>query len=323
MKKKLMEQDFQIIFKILLPFCAKFNDIILKNIYIYSLMDNNILYVAYNNNIILGIFDNEQTLNYNLDGCLQKGFIQKKCIKIEKYIKNSFVRLTNTDRYFGNYFSNDIDISGSQYFDISGNQYFDISYNQNLDVSGNIRLDVSGNQNLDISGNIRLYASGNKIVILTQEEKEDKAREELLETLQKNKLSRLITKKKEELEKSDEYMKIQQDRIDLVHKINELKMQKKKIEEDKNAFTSDLQLYKNLLKEKEKRPDFKIPELFESKFKIFSKLEEANTLNYEDYKIEWDIVKPKNNYNLFSTTTYEDNFSKKANVAPVEIDLEI
>jgi hypothetical protein len=269
-------------------------------------MDNNILFVVYNNNTILGIFDNEQTLNYNLDGCLQKGFIQKRCIRIEKYIKNSFVRLTNTDKYFANYLNID---------------NHDFPNNINIDLSSHL-LDVSSNKNIDLSSNL-LDTSGNKIVVLTKEEKEDKAREELLESLQKNKLTKLIAKKKEELEKSDEYMKIQQDKIDLVHKINELKMQKKKIEEDKNTYVADLHLYKNFLKEKEKRQDFKIPELFESKFKIFCKLEEANTLNYEDFKIEWDNIKPKNNYNLFTTTTYEDSFSQKAIVAPVEIDLEI
>ena len=124
-------------------------------------MDNNIVYVAYNNNIILGIFDNEQTLNYNLDGCLQKGFIQKRCIRIEKYIKNSFIRLNNTDRYFGD--SNDIDAhyhdsSRNYNLDISGSHFQNVSDKQKLDISCNI-LDTSSNL-LDMSSNM-LDTSGN------------------------------------------------------------------------------------------------------------------------------------------------------------------
>jgi len=241
----------------------------------------NYVYVAYNNNSLLGVFDNVQILNNTIEGCIQKNLLQINSVKIEKYVVNSFFK--NTD------------------CDISGNYNI---INVNSDFSGNLILDVSKN-------------------IINQLDIEDKKREEILETLKNNKLKKLMDKKQAELEKSEEYIKIKQDKIDLVHKINELKVEQKKLKELKASYEYDLKLYNNLLKEKEKNSSFIIPELFESKYKIFKKLDETNNNNFESFKFEWDLIKPKNNYNLFTRTTYEDSFSNKENVPPVEMELEI
>lgn len=251
-------------------------------------MDNNIVYVTFNNNNFLGIFDNEQTLKYTLEGCIQNGFIKKEAIKVERYLMNSFYKFSN------NY-----------------NNITDVSNNNITDHSNNIIIDVSNNI-IDLSNNI---------IILSKEELEDKERERILVELEKNKLRKQIDKKQQELEKSDEYLKMAQEKIDVKHQINELKMKKKKLEEEKQSFIYDLELFKNLQKEISKKPNFKIPELFEKKFKLLSQLEESNKLNFEDFKLEWDIIKPKNNYNLFSSTTYEDNFSKKDDVVNIEIEI--
>jgi len=273
-------------------------------------MDNNIVYVTFYNNNFLGVFDNEQTLKYTLDGCIQNGFIKKEAIKVERYLMNSFYKFSNL--------LNDnkvIDVSNNNIIDGSNNNIIDISNNNIINVSNNNIIDDSNNNIIDVSNNI---------IILSKEELEDKEREKILVELEKNRLRKQIEKKQKELEKSDEYIKMAQDKIDIKQQINELKMKKRKLEEEKQSFTYDLELYKNLQKEILKKPNFKIPELFEKKFKLLFQLEQSNKLNFEDFKLEWDIIKPKNNYNLFSITTYEDSFNKnKEESKSIEIELDI
>ena len=91
----------------------------------------------------------------------------------------------------------------------------------------------------------------------------------------------------EELEKQAE----------LIRKINLLKFQKKRLEENKNEYTSNLQLYYKF-KKKKNEDDFVIPELFLEKFKIFTDLENSNNLSFEKY-LELDPNKfLDNSYNL-------------------------
>jgi hypothetical protein len=98
-------------------------------------------------------------------------------------------------------------------------------------------------------------------------------------------------------------------KIDINHDINELKKQKKQLEEDKQSFTYDLKIYEKLKIEKEKIENFEIPEIFALKFNIYEKLEASNNLTFEVFKIEWEKVKPKNNYSLFSANPYENLFA--------------
>jgi len=154
-------------------------------------------------------------------------------------------------------------------------------------------------------------------------ENEDNVRNKMMETLEKNKIKKILEKKKEDLKNSEDFIKIQQDKIDLKHDINELKVKQKKLKEEEISFKNDVDVYKQLLKELDKNPEFVIPELFKDKFNLIIKLERANNLNFTDFKKEWDIIKPKNNYNLFTTTTYEDSFKEKKQVQFKEVELEI
>ena len=126
-----------------------------------------------------------------------------------------------------------------------------------------------------------------------------------------------------ELIKSEEYTKLMQMKIDTKHQINELKKQKIKLEEEKESYEYDLKIYKKLKNEKEKIENFEIPEIFSLKFNIYKKLEELNELNFEVFKIEWEKVKPLNNYSLFSTNTYENLFTNSNNKEEINIDIDI
>jgi len=126
-----------------------------------------------------------------------------------------------------------------------------------------------------------------------------------------------------ELIKSEEYTKLMQMKIDTKHHINELKKQKIKLAEEKESYEYDLKIYKKLKNEKEKIENFEIPEIFTLKFNIYKKLEENNELNFEVFKIEWEKVKPQNNYSLFSPNIYENLFINSNNKEDVNIEIDI
>ena len=140
--------------------------------------------------------------------------------------------------------------------------------------------------------------------------------------IQEKKLENLETLKKELIE-SEEYKKLMQKKIDTKHEINELKKQKIKLEEDKESYEYDLKIYNKLKKDKEKIENFVIPEIFTLKYNIYKKLEESNELNFNAFRIEWEKVKPLNNYNLFTTNTYENLFTNSHNKEDINIEIDI
>lgn len=82
---------------------------------------------------------------------------------------------------------------------------------------------------------------------------------------------------KKELEEKE--LKLGLEKYELNKELNELKMGKKRLDEKKNQYETDLKLY-NIFKTKE---NFTIPELFIEKFNLFQKLEKNNTLNFDNY----------------------------------------
>jgi hypothetical protein len=147
----------------------------------------------------------------------------------------------------------------------------------------------------------------NKII----SEKKEIIKEKKIENIKKNVIE------------SEEYIKLMQMKIDTKHQINELKKQKIKLEEEKESYEYDLKIYKKLKNEKEKIENFEIPEIFTLKFNIYKKLEETNQLNFEVFKIEWEKVKPQNNYSLFSPNIYENSFINSNNKEDINIDIDI
>ena len=80
-------------------------------------------------------------------------------------------------------------------------------------------------------------------------------------------------------ELAEKEKKLGLEKYELNKELNELKMKKKKLDEKKNQYETDLKLY-NIFKIKE---NFTIPELFIEKFNLFQKLEKNNTLNFDNY----------------------------------------
>lgn len=87
----------------------------------------------------------------------------------------------------------------------------------------------------------------------------------------------------EEKVDSEEKEKIIEEKKDVQRQINKMKELKDKLEERRNIYDNDIKLY-NLFKLKlEEEEDFKIPELFEKKFKLLRELEGEDKLNFENF----------------------------------------
>ena len=113
---------------------------------------------------------------------------------------------------------------------------------------------------------------------------------------------------REKLYNSEEYKKILEKKIEVKHQINMLKMDKKKETAKKNQYDYDVELYKIMKQEKEASELFTIPELFIVKYNIIENLVQSNNLTYDNFREIYDKEKPINNYDLFTTNSYEASF---------------
>jgi hypothetical protein len=101
------------------------------------------------------------------------------------------------------------------------------------------------------------------------------------------------------------FLKLAEDKINIQHKINLLKLQKERIRESKEIYDNDIILY-NKFKQNLSDTKFIIPELFKDKFNLFKKLEEDNELNWENFvkKYNHSII-----YNEdFKLNSYDKSF---------------
>jgi hypothetical protein len=151
----------------------------------------------------------------------------------------------------------------------------------------------------------------------------DKEQEQEHNNQLENERKQEYNKNKKELEESGEFKNLMQQKIDTKHQINQLKKEKKKLEEDQQLYEYDIKMYEKLKIENNKIENFEIPDIFALKFNIFEKMEINNQLNYDAFKIEWDKVKPSNNYSLFATNPYEVSFTNLANKEDIEIEIDI
>jgi hypothetical protein len=245
-------------------------------------------FVIYLHGKVIGIFNNEVLANGFVDGGVQNNFFEKKHILIEKYVMNSCFLVKNND--------------------MSTNE----SKTKQILVEIENRKKEIERKKIEDEKNSQEEAKRKEIEL--EKKKELEKRKELEEE---------IAKKKKEMENSEEFTKIQQDKIDLNQKINELKYEKKKMVEQEQEYTNNLHLYKKFVIEKEKDSNFNIPELFTLKFSVYNRLDKEDKLTFENYKEEWDKVKPKNNYDLFKSNNYEESFAKKDNDEEIIIDINI
>ena len=108
---------------------------------------------------------------------------------------------------------------------------------------------------------------------------------------------------------------------ELQRSINMLKIKKEKIDESKQVYESDLNLFKIFKSSADTDNNFKIPELFAKKYEIM------NNLFIED-KLSWDnfikIYKNENYYgDYFSPNSYEEQFINNSDNNTCNIDEEI
>ena len=131
-----------------------------------------------------------------------------------------------------------------------------------------------------------------------------------------------LENKKKEYYKSEEYLKIAQEKIDLVSQINKIKYDKKLMIEKNKLYNEDLRLFELFTKEKLKDINFVIPPLFVLKYPIFEKLTLENTLSFENFLEEYEKVKPENNYDMFTSNSYEQKFKSNKSFE-MEFELQI
>lgn len=221
-----------------------------------------LVYILYLNNKVIGVFDSKSSLDTFVNGCEQNDFFYKKNIYVESFVRNSCLKYESSN---------------------------------NVHVNTSVNTNVNKNVNTNQIDRVKETDEKNRII-------------SILETY---KIKNDIKKKKKELEKSEEFLKNTQEKIDLTSKINELKLQKKKIEESHNEYNNDIQLYNKFKKDKESNINFIIPELFTLKYGIFEKLNNEKKINFENFREEYNKVKPKNNYDMFSANPYEESFVNK------------
>ena len=100
-----------------------------------------------------------------------------------------------------------------------------------------------------------------------------------------------------------------EDKKEIQRKLNLLKLQKDKIEESKNKYEVDIKLYKEFKKKLEEDINFVIPELFESKYKLFHQLEVQDNLNWETFAL---LYKEEDFHgNMSSVFDVTNDFEKK------------
>jgi hypothetical protein len=96
-------------------------------------------------------------------------------------------------------------------------------------------------------------------------------------------------------------------KIELQHNINMLKVKKNKMDESKQVFETDLKLFELFKNKIEQEDKFEIPELFRDKFNIMSKLNAENKLDWENFVLEYKTVEPSYN-DYFIPTPYDLKF---------------
>lgn len=127
-------------------------------------------------------------------------------------------------------------------------------------------------------------------------------------------------------EKNPAYIEMAKQKIELQHKINMLKVQKKKIEESKVAYANDIKLFELFTESKQKDPNFVIPEIFNKKFELMTKLNQDNKLSWDNFVKEYHHENLYNEH--FGLNSYEEMFvdsssddDSKGNISE-ELDIE-
>ena len=96
----------------------------------------------------------------------------------------------------------------------------------------------------------------------------------------------------------DKIKKQQNKQSKIEYNINLLKQKKEQLEESKNVYKIDYELFKKFKKYQTEIPDFVIPELFQDKYNIMIELDNANNLSWESFR------------NKYKTSSIDTSYSK-------------
>jgi hypothetical protein len=108
---------------------------------------------------------------------------------------------------------------------------------------------------------------------------------------------------------------IEKEKHNLIHNMNLLKLQQKKISEAKQVFDVDSKLFNQFKAAKETDNTFIIPELFVNKYKIMSKLFLEDKLDWSNYYYNVELNNKGSNIydDHFITNSYENSFINNKN----------
>ena len=109
-------------------------------------------------------------------------------------------------------------------------------------------------------------------------------------------------------EEIEEIKNLNKEINDIQYKLNLLKKDKEKLEEKKNVFLVDQDLYFKFKQSLETDDEFTVPEIFVNKYKVFRELEEKNNLCWEEFNKKYIPEQKDTSYNsLFFTEQFLDN----------------
>jgi hypothetical protein len=196
-----------------------------------------------------------------------------------------------------------------------GAELFILSCLQNNLIENNAKI-------LTFSRNSSYKTNETNVTINNKINKNEPEKQTIVEKQETN-MKQNVLEKQEDKKNQEDLKKIANDpvimekskqMIDLQHKINMLKVQKKKIDESKKSFDHDINLFNKFYEAKLKNTTFIIPELFESKYNIIKKLKDDNNLTWENFINENNKVSENNNYDgLFNLNSYEESFLSAEN----------
>jgi len=83
------------------------------------------------------------------------------------------------------------------------------------------------------------------------------------------------------------FLKLAENKIEIQHKINMLKVQKERIRESKEIYENDIILYNKFKKNLIDNNKFIIPDLFKDKFYLFKKLDDEDRLSWDNFVKEY------------------------------------
>ena len=146
--------------------------------------------------------------------------------------------------------------------------------------------------------------------------------ESLSESLSESEDSFIVEQRKKEMKDfMEKQNQLGQERINITHNINMLKINAEREKEKYNIYENDLNLYNKFKNIKLTNNNFIIPILFEEKYNLFKKLDETNNISFDSFnqyykpeiiKTSYDDLFINNNSEISSesTSSYESNISE-------------